>query len=164
MEQIPIISIVAYSGTGKTTLLEKVIYMLKQRGLRICVIKHDSHDFQVDQEGKDSWRMTQAGADMTILSNDRKTVVFENRSLEIEDILTHIHDVDLILTEGYKGGKWKKIALYRKTLGNPFPCALEECIAVVTDTFIDTAVPCFAFEEIDALADYIVQEIDKKSK
>lgn len=162
MENIPIISIVAYSGTGKTTLLEKLVLLLKQRGLRLCVIKHDSHDFEVDREGKDSWRMTQAGADMTILSNDRRTVVFENRPLESQEMIAHIHDVDLILTEGYKGGEWGKIALHRAAMKTPFPCPMEECLAIVADVAIDTKVPRFSFEEIDALANFIMQKIGKK--
>lgn len=161
MPKIPILSVVAYSGTGKTTLLERLIPALKARGLRLCVMKHDAHDFQVDREGKDSWRMTRAGADVTIITNGAHAAVFENRPIEDLALLERVHDVDLILTEGYKHGAWKKIALYRKAVGKPFPCPTEECIAVVTDTPVEAACPCFGFDEVDALAALIVKEIEK---
>lgn len=163
MQKIPIISVVAYSGTGKTTLLEKLIPALKARGLRICVMKHDAHEFQADKEGKDSWRMTQAGADVTLLANGTHSVCFENRPVPSEVLLERVRDVDLILTEGYKHGPWKKIALYRAAVGKPFPCEANECLAIVTDTPIDTTAPCLGFEDIDALAELIMQEIEKKS-
>lgn len=161
MADIPILSVVAYSGTGKTTLLERLIPLLKARGLRLCVMKHDAHDFQVDKEGKDSWRMTQAGADVTLLTNGDHAVWFENRPIGEEALLRRVQDVDLILTEGYKHGPWKKIALYRAALGKPFPCALSECFAVVTDTTMETGeVPCFAFSEVEALAERITVELE----
>lgn len=69
MQTIPVIAVAAWSGTGKTTLLERLIPVLKERGLRVCVMKHDAHEFEVDRVGKDSWRMTRAGADVTILTN-----------------------------------------------------------------------------------------------
>ena len=158
MGSIPVLSVVAYSGTGKTTLLEKLIPALKKRGLRLCVMKHDAHDFQVDKEGKDSWRMTQAGADVTIVTNGAHAAVFENRPVSDAELLSRVQDVDLILTEGYKHGNWKKIG---KAVGKPFPCPLEECAAVVTDTPLDTTLPCFGFEDVEALADLIVKEIEK---
>lgn len=164
MQEIPILSVVAYSGTGKTTLLEKLIPALKARGLRLCVMKHDAHDFQVDKEGKDSWRMTKAGADMTLLTNGAHAVCFENRPISDEELLARVHDVDLILTEGYKHGQWKKIALYRKAVGKPFPCDPAECLAIVTDTPVETDVPCLGFEDVEALADLMLQEIKKEGE
>ena len=63
MQTIPIFAFSAWSGTGKTTILEQLIPLLKQRGLRIAVLKHDAHDFEIDREGKESWRFSHAGAD-----------------------------------------------------------------------------------------------------
>ncbi len=161
MPEIPILSVAAYSGTGKTTLLEQLIPALKARGLRLCVMKHDAHEFQADKEGKDSWRMTQAGADVTLLTNGAHAVCFENRPVSTETLLRRVEDVDLILTEGYKHGPWKKIALFRAAVGKPFPCALEECLAVVTDTPLKTGnVPSFAFSDVEALAERIITELD----
>ena len=162
VSDIPIISVVAFSGTGKTTFLERLIPVLKKRGLRLAVMKHDAHDFQVDREGKDSWRMTRAGADVTVLTNGQHAVLFENRPVEDAQILEQIRDVDLILTEGYKHGPWKKIALYRRELGKPFPCPIEECMAVVSDTAMENVpVPCYDFESVEKVADLIEEEIQK---
>lgn len=162
VSDIPIISIVAFSGTGKTTFLERLIPVLKKRGLRLAVMKHDAHDFQVDREGKDSWRMTRAGADVTVLTNGQHAVLFENRPVEDARILEQIRDVDLILTEGYKHGPWKKIALYRRELGKTFPCPIEECMAVVSDTAINVPVPCYSFESVEKVADLIEEEIQNE--
>lgn len=152
---IPVLSFAAYSGTGKTTLLEKLIPALKRRGFRLCVMKHDAHEFEVDREGKDSQRMTQAGADVTLLTNGAHAVLFENRPIGTAALLAMVRDVDLILTEGYKHGPWRKVALHRAALGKPFPCPVEDCLAVVTDTPLDADVPCFGFEDIEPLADLI---------
>ena len=160
MSGIPIISVVAFSGTGKTTFLERLIPELKRRGLRLAVMKHDAHDFQVDREGQDSWRMTQAGADVTVLTNGRRAVLFENRPVADAQLLDQIRDVDLILTEGYKHGPWKKIALYRPDVGKPFPCDMEECMAVVSDAALETgSIPRYDFDAIEAIADLIEEEI-----
>ena len=75
MNTIPVIAFSAWSGTGKTTLIEKLIRELKGRGLRIAVIKHDGHSFDIDHEGKDSWRFTKAGADITMISSAEKTAI-----------------------------------------------------------------------------------------
>ena len=137
MKNIPIYSVVAYSGTGKTTLLEKLIAELKSRGLRVAVIKHDAHEFDIDHEGKDSWRFTRAGADVTVVASESKAAIMENRPVTLESLLGKITDVDVILTEGYKSGKWPKIAVMRSATGKPLPIPAEECFAIVTDVDAD---------------------------
>ena len=133
MNNIPIYSVVAYSGTGKTTLLEKLIAELKSRGLRVAVIKHDAHEFDIDHEGKDSWRFTRAGADVTVVASESKAAIMENRPVSLEGLLDKITDVDVILAEGYKSGHWPKIAVKRAATGKPLPLPAEECFAIVTD-------------------------------
>ena len=152
---VPIYSVVAYSGTGKTTFLEKLIPALNARGLRVAVLKHDAHDFDIDREGKDSFRLTAAGAAMTLLCSPHKAVVMENRPVEPERLLEQVHDVDLILTEGFKFGAWKKILLVRAASGKGPALPPEACCAVVTDVPLDTAVPQFGLEEADRLAAWI---------
>jgi len=100
---IPIVSIVGKSDSGKTTLLEKVVRELRSRGWRVATVKHDAHSFEIDHEGKDSWRHKQAGACMTIISSPSKIAVVtdtdHDHSLnEIRD--RFVRDVDLIVTEG----------------------------------------------------------------
>jgi len=161
MSNIPIYSIVAFSGTGKTTLLEKLVAEIKSRGLRLAVIKHDAHEFDIDHKGKDSWRFTQAGADVTIVVSATKAAVMENRPVSIETILDRITDVDIIITEGYKHKSWPKIAVRRQAAGKPFPVPLEECIAIVTDVTEETNIPCFGLEDICSLADFILNDCGK---
>ena len=157
MTSIPIFSFVAYSGTGKTTLLTKLIGELKSRGLRVAVIKHDAHEFDIDHEGKDSWHFTRAGSDVTVVVSGTKAAIMENRPVPIETILNKITDVDIIITEGYKHGVWPKIAVRREATGNPFPIPAEDCIAVVSDVPECSQTPCFGLEDISGIADFIIK-------
>ena len=163
MTNIPIYSIVAFSGTGKTTLLVKLVAELKARGLRVAVVKHDAHEFDIDHEGKDSWRFTQAGADVTVVASGSKAAIMENRPVPIESLLERITDVDVILTEGYKSGTWPKIAIQRGATGKPLPIAAEDCLAIVTDVRTDTGTPCFGLDDICGLADFIISDTKLKS-
>lgn len=159
---IPVYSIVAYSGTGKTTFLERLIPALKRRGLRVAVFKHDAHDFEMDREGKDSYRLTAAGADMTLLASPHKAVVMENRPVDPQRLLEQVHDVDLILTEGFKFGAWKKILLVRRASGKPPALDPETCFAVVSDVRLDTAAPQFSIEDAEGLADFLLHDKEKE--
>ena len=159
MGNIPVYSFVAYSGTGKTTLLEKLIAELKARGLRLAVIKHDAHEFEIDREGKDSWRFTRAGADVTVVASGSKTAIMENRHVSTESVIDKISDVDVILTEGFKHGAWPKIALCRSATGNPLPIPENECCAIVADVTVQTEKPCFDFGDIVGLADFIIDDM-----
>jgi molybdopterin-guanine dinucleotide biosynthesis protein MobB len=157
MKNIPIYSVVAFSGTGKTTLLEKLIAELKSRNLKVAVIKHDAHKFEIDHEGKDSWRLTRAGADVTAVISESKAVMIENRSIPVETLLDRITDVDIILTEGYKHGTWPKIAILRAASGKPLPIPAHECFAVVTDVEGNYDVPCFGLDDAQGLADLLIR-------
>ena len=154
---IPIVSIVAFSGTGKTTFLVKLIPELKRRGLRVAVVKHDAHDFEIDREGKDSFKITQAGADVTGLISDKKAVIMENRKVEVWKMLDRIEDVDVILTEGFKHGYWPKIMLHREETKKPFPTEPKECLAVVSNAYVEGARKLFSFDDVSEVAEYLVE-------
>ena len=161
LNSIPIYSVVAYSGTGKTTLIEKLVAELKARGFRTAVIKHDAHEFDIDHEGKDSWRFTRAGADVTVVVSDSKAAIMENRPVALEAILAKITDVDIIITEGYKSGGLPKIALSRSVTGKPLPVPPDQCFAIVTDAPGFDApeyggVPCFGLDDAGGLTDLLV--------
>jgi len=156
MDNIPVYSVVAFSGTGKTTLLEKLVAELKRRGLRVAVIKHDAHEFEIDHEGKDSWRFTRAGADVTVVASGSKAAIMENRPVTLETLISKITDVDIILAEGYKSGKWPRIAIQRGATRKPLPIPAEDCFAIVTDVPGQTDKPCFDLEDICGLADLIM--------
>lgn len=114
---IPILSIVGKTNSGKTTLLEKLIPALSQRGYRIGALKHDAHRFEIDHEGKDSWRLTAAGAVTTVIASSQKIgmVRMINEEIPLDELArTYFPDVDLVLTEGYKRSDKPKIEVVRE--------------------------------------------------
>lgn len=163
MTDIPVIAFAAYSGTGKTTLIEKLIRELKSRGLRLAVIKHDGHKFEIDHEGKDSWRFAQAGADITMISSAEKTAYIEQGDLSLEQLLGMVHGVDLILVEGYKNKDLPQIGIARKETGKGFTADISRFIALVTDMEADTDLPCFGLEDISPIADFIQERMTVKN-
>jgi len=156
---IPIYSIVAYSGTGKTTFLEKLLPVLKEKGIRVAVIKHDAHGFEIDREGKDTFRITRAGADITAIVSKDRAALMENRPRQIHHILSSIHDVDLILTEGYKEGIWPKIMIHRRDSGNALPLDPEKCMAVVSDIPVAGARLFFDINDAVGVAELLISNM-----
>ncbi len=163
MVNIPVIAFAAYSGTGKTTLIEKLIRELKSRGLRLAVIKHDGHKFEIDHEGKDSWRFTQAGADITMIGSAEKTAYIEQGDLSLEQLLGMVYDVDLILVEGYKNKNLPQIGIARAETDKGFTAEPERFIALVTDMEVETDIPCFGLEDIKTIADFILERMTMKN-
>lgn len=128
---VPIITFVGKSGTGKTTLLEQLIPMLKARGLRLAVLKHDAHHFEMDKPGKDTYRFTAAGADVVTISNAEKFAMIEQppEELSLRDIISRLPQVDLVLTEGYKKSRYPKIEIHRAELHRPLLADPNELLA-----------------------------------
>lgn len=157
MNNIPTIAFAAYSGTGKTTLIEKLILVLKQKGLRLAVIKHDGHRFEIDHEGKDSWRFAHAGADITIIGSAEKVACIEQRPLSLRQQMDMVHDVDLILVEGYKNADLPQIGIARAATGQGFTAELARFVAVVTDMPVEADIPCFGLEDAEGIADFILR-------
>ncbi|MFO7766819.1 MAG: molybdopterin-guanine dinucleotide biosynthesis protein B [Pelovirga sp.] len=159
----PVVSIVAKSGTGKTTLLEKLIATMKKRGYRVAAIKHDAHSFSIDHEGKDSWRLTQAGADTTLITSPAKVaMVKQNQHSEpvlSETIATYCQDVDIVLTEGFKRSSMPKIEVHRRERSTSLLCRGEHhdpgLIAVASDEPLDLDVPMFDINDATGLCDLI---------
>ncbi|RNC65250.1 MAG: bifunctional molybdenum cofactor guanylyltransferase MobA/molybdopterin-guanine dinucleotide biosynthesis adaptor protein MobB [Desulfuromonadales bacterium] len=159
---IKAVSFVAKSGTGKTTLLEKVITELKGRGYRIGVIKHDAHRFDIDHPGKDSHRLTAAGADTMLISSPEKLAVVKKHdaSPPIEDLLaTYFGDVDIVLTEGFKKSGLPKIEVHRKERSATLLCRGEEhdqtLVAVASDEALEVDVPVLDLNDPARVADFV---------
>jgi len=156
---IPVVSVVGKSNTGKTTLIEKLIPELVRRGYRVATIKHHLHDFDIDQEGKDSWRHRRAGSRATIIATPRKVAVIEDveEDLSIEALRDrYVHDVDLILTEGFKGNPHPKIEVYRAALKRELLCSPEDnLLAVASDTPLAIKAPCLDINDVQGLVDVI---------
>lgn len=156
---IPIVSIVGKSDSGKTTLLEKLIGELNRRGYRVATIKHDVHGFDIDHEGKDSWRHKRAGARMTIISSPQKVAVIEDvdHDHEIAELRErYIRNVDLIMTEGYKRNPHPKIEVFRQELHRELLCnAGDNLLALASNKSMDVGVPCLDINDTRGLADII---------
>ena len=167
----PAVSFVAKSGTGKTTVLEKVIAELKSRGHRLGVIKHDAHRFDIDREGKDSWRMTRAGVDTMLITSPAKIAMVKMNpagaepSLE-ETIGHYFGDVDIVLTEGFKKSAMPKIEVHRQERSPRLMCRGEEhdptLIAVASDTLRELDVPVFDLDDAEAICDFIEKRFLRK--
>jgi molybdopterin-guanine dinucleotide biosynthesis protein MobB len=153
----PVYSFVAWSGTGKTTLLENLVAELTRRGQRVAVVKHDGHDFQADTPGKDSYRMTQAGAAVSAVTNGAHGAVFINRPVTVEDIVDSLRDVDIILVEGYKQGPYPKIGLMRAATGKGLPPVAGDYVLVLADSPVDVSCPVLGLEDVSALADFVMK-------
>ena len=154
---IPIISVVGKSGVGKTTLLEKLIAELKQRGLRVAVVKHDVHGFEIDQPGKDSWRLAQAGSDSVVIASPKRLALIKrlDREMALSEIAAFLTDVDIILTEGYKRGDAPKIEVSRRERGGELLCTADELVAVVSDRSYDLDVPQFGLDDARGIVDWL---------
>lgn len=164
MTDIPVVAFAAWSGAGKTTLIEKLVKALKAKGLRLAVLKHDGHSFEIDHAGKDSWRFAQAGADIVMIGSAEQTAYVERRGLPLERLLRMIHGVDLILVEGYKNGPLPQIGVARKESGKGFPADTGRFIALVTDLEVETGLPRFGLEEIEEIAGFIMENIVMRQK
>jgi molybdopterin-guanine dinucleotide biosynthesis protein MobB len=157
------VSFVAKSGTGKTTLLEKVIAELKGRGYRIGVIKHDAHRFDIDHPGKDSYRLVAAGADTMLISSPEKLALVKKHqeSPPIEELIaTYFADVDLVLTEGFKQSGMPKIELHRKERSETLLCRGEHhdptLIAIASDEPLEVDVPVLDLNDPAQVAGFVV--------
>ena len=140
MPEPAIIGFAAYSGTGKTTLLEKLIPLIKERGLNVGLIKASHHSVELDQPGKDSYRLRQAGTDQLVLSTPERSICFtEHRNtsepvLEDQLNLLNLNSLDLVLVEGFRDAVFPKIELYRQALNKPFLFKQDNhIIAVASD-------------------------------
>lgn len=156
------ISFVAKSGTGKTTLLEKVITELKSRGYRVGAIKHDAHRFEIDHPGKDSHRLTTAGADTMLISSPEKLALVKKHeaSPPIDELIaTYFGDVDIILTEGFKKSGLPKIEVHRRERSSTLLCRGEEqdptLLAVVSDEPLELDVPVLDLNDPEQVADFV---------
>ncbi|MBI4317216.1 MAG: molybdopterin-guanine dinucleotide biosynthesis protein B [Chloroflexi bacterium] len=155
---VPIISVVGKSDAGKTTFLVKLIPELAQRGYRVGVVKHDVHGFSIDQPGKDSWKLGEAGSDVVVISSPEK--VASVRRIERERTLDEIalligEDVDIILTEGYKRGNKPKIEISRREHSGELLCDERELVALVTDNDFDLKVPRFGLDDATGVAELL---------
>ena len=164
---IPIVSIVGKSNSGKTTLLEKIIADLVHRGYRIATIKHNRHGFNIDHEGKDSYRHKKAGAHTTVVSSPHQLALVQDvdHDHSFEEIREKfISGADIILTEGFKVNDYPKIEVFRSELKRELISKKEDgLVAVATNVSLDIDVPCLDLNDPKTVADFIEFHFLKQS-
>ena len=151
----------AYSGNGKTTLIENLIPLLVARGLKVSVVKHAHHDFDVDRPGKDSHRHRQAGAGEVLVSSAARWALMRELRGQAEpglsDLLQRLSPCDLVLVEGFKKADMPKIEVHRAAAGTPLLHPEDPCIvALATDARVTTGLPVFGLDAHAAIAGFIV--------
>lgn len=157
-----IIGITGWKNSGKTTLTEKLVAELVRRGFRIATVKHAHHEFDIDHEGRDSYRHRKAGAsEVAIVSSRRWALIHElegESEPPLQEVLARLSPCDLVIVEGYKREGHKKIEVRRKDAKEVTPLAPTDgsIIAIASDTRItDTALPVFDADDATAIADFI---------
>ena len=155
-----VFGIAGYSGSGKTTLIEKLIPRFVARGTKVSLIKHAHHSFDVDQPGKDSHRHRAAGcSEVLVASGLRWALMHELRGAPeppLAELISRISPCDLLLVEGFKRESIAKLEVYREAVGEPllFP-EDARIIAVASDARVETDLPQFSLDDIDAIARFI---------
>ncbi|MGA8898667.1 molybdopterin-guanine dinucleotide biosynthesis protein B [Bradyrhizobium sp.] len=157
-----VIGIAGWSGAGKTTLISRVIPYLRQQGLRVSVIKHAHHEFDVDVPGKDSWVHRQSGAEEVLVSSaNRWALMHELRGAAepaLPELLKKMSPVDLVVIEGFKSEPHRKIEVHRTANGKPPLFPGDPAIAgIATDAAIETTLPVANLDDIPAVAEMMRQ-------
>jgi len=156
----PLVIIAGRSGSGKTSLLERLIPEFKKRGLRVGTIKHHHGDFDIDHPGKDSWRHKKAGAEKTVVSSPTRIglVMDVDHDYKPDELIPFLNEMDIILVEGYKEEDLPKVEIFRPEIHDT-PLCLEDgnLIIMMTDSHLEIGVPIFALDDIKGVADLLIR-------
>jgi molybdopterin-guanine dinucleotide biosynthesis protein B len=159
-----VIGIAGYSGSGKTTLIEKLIPVFVREGIRVSLIKHAHHEFDVDQPGKDSHRHRQAGATEVLVSSSKRwALMHELRGApepRLSEQLKHLSACDLVIVEGYKNEAIPKLEVHRREADAPLLHPEDaNVIAVATDEPLETRLPQFGLDDVEGIARFLLQHM-----
>ena len=166
----PVLGFSAYSGTGKKTLLVKLLPLMKLQGLRVAMIKHAHHDFDIDTPGKDSFELRKAGADQMLIASDKRyapmTEYEDQAEPELGDLIDQLdlENIDLVLVEGFRHLSFAKIELHRPSTGKDliFP-GDESVVALASDENIDTGhLPLLNLNAAEEVAGFINRWLDNQ--
>ena len=160
-----VVGFCGYSGSGKTTLVEQLIVRLKRAGLRVSVVKHAHHDFDIDHEGKDSWRHRQAGAGEVVIASSRRMAKMREfepgTAPNLHDLIAELNECDWVLVEGFKRAELAKIEVWRASNGKP-ALYLDDhhVLAICTDVAAQlpqpTQLPVLDLNDPDAVAAFLL--------
>ena len=159
-----IMGIAGFSGSGKTTLIEKMIPVLVREGIRVSLVKHAHHEFDIDQPGKDSYRHRHAGCGEVLISSSKRwALMHELRAAaepSLQEQLKHLSPCDLVIVEGYKSEPIPKIEVHRRSSNGPLLYPEDaHVVAVVTDEPLDTALPQFHLDDAEGVAHFMLQHL-----
>jgi molybdopterin-guanine dinucleotide biosynthesis protein B len=164
---VPIVCFVGKSNSGKTTFIERVIPELVRAGYKVATVKHAGHGFDLDTEGKDSWRHKQAGASSVVVLSKGSMAMFADVSdqMNVEDVRERFLDgsYDLIIAEGWKNEGYPKIVIIREQVGE-FPISQDGLLAVVSDKPIDLNVPVFDLNDVPGVAALIMKLFPRRAR
>jgi molybdopterin-guanine dinucleotide biosynthesis protein B len=151
--------VAASSNSGKTTLIEKIVGILKARGLRVTVIKHTSAGFELDKPGKDSWRFRQAGADAVVLVGPDSMALVKSISREPspEELAQVAGDADIVIQEGFKHSAANRIEVFRSGVSGDRPLCLDDpsFLALVSDRPFEVTIPRFDWNDAEGVAEFL---------
>ena len=159
-----------YSGSGKTTLVEQLIVRLKLAGQRVSVVKHAHHDFDIDHEGKDSWRHRQAGAFEVVVASDRRLAKIREYEVQAEptvhQLIAELYDCDWVLVEGFKHADLLKIEVWRAAAAKPAQYPNDPfVVAISTDSPaqlpVPTGLPILDLNDPDAVAHFLLGQPER---
>ena len=159
-----VIGMAGYSGSGKTTLIEKVIPILVGEGLRVSLVKHAHHEFDLDQPGKDSWRHRHAGCTEVLVSSSRRwAIVHELRGApeaSLDEQLKRLSPCDVVIVEGYKAAAIPKIEVHRRAADVPLLHPDDpHVVAVASDEPLETDLPQLDIDSPQDVARFIVKHL-----
>ncbi|QJR15068.1 molybdopterin-guanine dinucleotide biosynthesis protein B [Usitatibacter palustris] len=159
-----LIGIAGFSGNGKTTLIEKLVPIFVREGLKVSLIKHAHHEFDVDKPGKDSHRHRQAGCTEVLVSSSRRwALMHELRSVSeptLPELLSHFSPCDLVIVEGYKHADIPKVEVHRKDANSPTLHPEDaNVVAVATDEALPTKLPQFSIDDAEAIASFVIKHL-----
>jgi len=168
---LPVLGFAAFSGTGKTTLLKKLIPLLEARGVRVGVIKHAHHNFDIDKPGKDSYELRKAGARQMLVASARRWALMTENDVDgdpqLDVLVKHLDPdiIDMVLVEGFKHVPFTRIELHRPALGHPglYP-EDSSIIAVAADAPVDNCdLPVLDLNDAAAITDFILAWLKSQS-
>jgi len=153
-----------YSGSGKTTLIEQLIPRFVEAGLRVSLIKHAHHNFDIDKPGKDSYRHREAGASQVLVTSDQRWVLMHELRGEaepgLEQQLGRLAPCDLVLVEGYKRSAIPKLEVYRPAYGRPSLHPEDHnIVAIAADGPVDTPLPVLDLNQPSTIAEFIIRHL-----
>jgi len=164
---VPIVCFVGKSNSGKTTFIERVIPELVRAGYKVATVKHAGHGFDLDTEGKDSWRHKQAGASTVVILSKGSMAMFADVSdqMKVDDVRDRFLDetYDLIIAEGWKHEGYPKIVIVREQMGE-IPISTEGLLAVVSDKAIDLHVPTFDLNDVSGVAALLMKQFPLRQR